>query len=231
MITKFIFCLLAAGVFGFIAGWMLSSLIKNEKLEEKYTAIKDDFDTQRAELNQLHSDLDAKDKALRLLESNANQIEKELLMKSMDIEEYQKNGFISHNDTDLILEINSLKEEISEYKYLENENELLHNELKELGIEKEKMIQERDKHSHSKPMLKPATFKETDKIILQKKLKKAKKRLNEMQDYLEKIKAPQAPKKKKKQKKQEKHVVKNDDNLIFDFTDQPFKPSITKSPK
>jgi len=140
MITKFIFCLIVAGAFGFILGWVLSSLIRNEKLEEKYTLLKDDFDTQKAELNQSFSDIELKEDELDMLEKRYQQSQKELLIKNMDIEEYEIKGLSIKSSTELELENNTLKEEISEYKYLENENNILHSELKALEEEKEQLL-------------------------------------------------------------------------------------------
>jgi len=236
MITKFIFCLLAAGILGFIVGWMLSSLVRNEKLEEKYTDLKDDFDAKRAELNQAYSDLDAKDDELTLTDNNIQQLQKELLMKNMDIEEYEKKGFISHDSSDLELENNTLKEEISEYKYLENENELLHNELKELSIEKEKFLLEIENYqdiniptplvNKKKNVLNIPTKIEEDHIkVLQKDLKRAKKKLSKMGIYLEEISKP------KKKKKTKKPSLKSDDIMVFGFKKDPLEETIKKSLK
>ncbi len=236
MITKFIFCLLAAGAFGFIIGWILSSLVKNEKLEEKYIDIKDDFDTKRAELNQAYSDLDAKDHELTLSSNNMQQVQKELLMKSMDLEEYEKNSFVSQNTTELELENNTLKEEISEYKYLENENDLLHNELKELGVEKEKFLQEIE-NNQNLHLLAPVIEKK-EKVVniqtkmedthikaLQKDLKRAKKKLSKMETYLAEINKP------KKKKKAKKSSFKSDDFMTFSFKKEPLESTIKKSLK
>ncbi len=232
MITKFILCLLAAGVLGFIIGWMLSSLVKNEKLEEKYRTVKDDFDAKRAELNQAYSDLDAKEEELNLSYRNTQQIQKELLMKNMDLEEYEKNGFVSSDTSALELENNTLKEEISEYKYLENENELLHNELKELSVEKEKLLEEIEKNQSislstpihkKKKQIKTQTHIQDDYIkVLQKDLKKAKKKLQDMAKYLKKINQPKTEKKTKK-----KQAKKSDDIKIFDFNKEPSASTIT----
>ena len=222
MITKFIFCLLAAGALGFIVGWVLSSLIKNEKLEEQYSQIKEDFDTKRAELNQAYSDLDAKDDELNLAQSNIQQLQKELLMKNMDLEEYEKNGFISQDTNDLALENNTLKEEISEYKYLENENELLHNELKELSLEKEKLLQEVERcrslpiendMGTTKPLKEVITMKDKHINVLQKELKSTKKKIKKMQHYLQNITQEES-----KPEKEKKETTP----LIFDFT-SPFE--------
>ncbi len=234
MITKFILCLLAAGVLGFIIGWMLSSLVRNEKLEEKYRAIKDDFDTKRAELNQAYSDLDAKEEELNLSYRNTQQIQKELLMKNMDLEEYEKNGFVSSDTSALELENNTLKEEISEYKYLENENELLHNELKELSAEKEKLLERIDKNQDF-PIETPISHKKKKQIktepriqdnhikVLQKDLKRAKRKLQNMTKYLEKINQPRQKQRKKKVPK------KGDDIMIFDFSKEPLESTIKNS--
>jgi chromosome segregation ATPase len=228
MITKFIFCLLAAGIFGFIVGWVLSSLIKNEKLEAQYSQIKDDVETKRAELNQAYSDLDAKEHELEVAEKNIQQLQKELLMKNMDLEEYQKHGLLSQDPTALELENNTLKEEISEYKYLENENELLHNELKELSLEKERLLQEIDKYRNTpvalaederqqqQPQLKDAHIK-----VLQKDLKSARKKIARMDKYLKKI---LGTKKKKSDKKEELDKDIDATPLIFDFNQKPSQP-------
>ncbi len=232
MITKFILCLLAAGVLGFIIGWMLSSLVRNEKLEEKYTAIKDDFDAKRAELNQAYSDLDAKEEELDLSYRNIQQVEKELLMKNMDLEEYEKNGFVTHDTSALELENNTLKEEISEYKYLENENELLHNELKELSAEKEKLLEKIEKNTllpDTVTLDKKKLTKEKSDIkdhhikVLKKDLKRAQNKLAKMTKYLEKINQP-------KQKKRKKKKEKIDDGImVFDFNKSPLESTIKDS--
>jgi len=198
MITKFIFCLLAAGALGFILGWILSSLVKNEKLEEKYTNIKDEFDTKRAELNHAYSDLDTKEHELTLSNNNMQQVQRELLMKSMEIEEYKKKGFASQDFSELELENNTLKEEISEYKYLENENDLLRNELKELGVEKEQLLEKIENNQNISivtPLLKKKKKSRKNKKmmtdshiqVLQKDLKRAKNKLKKMGLYLDEI--------------------------------------------
>jgi chromosome segregation ATPase len=225
MITKFIFCLLAAGILGFIIGWILSSLIKNEKSEEKYALLYEDFETRRAELNQAYSDLDSKEQELTLSHNEIQQLKKELMMKNMDIEEFQKNGFVSHEPTELELENNTLKEEISEYKYLENENELLHNELKELGLEKEKLMQKIESFMPSNPILTDAdtetastkshALKEAQIKRLQNDLKKAKKRLSKMATYLAGLEKKK--KKKDEKKSSSKKKKKEDEPIIFDF--------------
>ena len=223
MISKFIFCLLAAGAFGFIVGWILSSLIKNEKAEEKYNLIKEDFDTKRAELNQVYSDLQTKEQELSRAHKHVQQLEKELLTKNMDLEEYQNKGFLSTTTPDsLTLENNALKEEISEYKYLENENDLLHNELKELGVEKEKLIQELERYRNNgkskqkEPKSKLTSSLESQEIsTLKSDLKKAKRRLQKMAQYLNKIEGKKAPK--KQSKKSKKEQPKRDEPIFFDF--------------
>ena len=230
MITKFIFCLLAAGALGFIVGWILSSLIRNEKSETKYSLIKEDYDTQRVELNQAYTDLNAKDKECIRTQNQVQRLEKELLTKNMDIEEYQQHGFISPISTDtstLELENNTLKEEISEYKYLENENELLHNELKELSIEKEKLIEDRDKQknqflSRSRTQDTQKTYKEMhlkDKHIqvLQSDLKKAKKKIKKMDTYLTQLSKENSNTKSKVQKDKKNTKPRKDKPIIFDF--------------
>jgi len=173
MISKFVLCLIGAGIFGFVFGWILASLIKNEKLEKKYNLLKEDFEEQKANINELHSELSKKDEELKLLEKKYQQSQKELMMKNMDIEEYEKKGLSLKSDNDYILEINSLKEEIAEYRYLENENSLLHNEIRELEDEKEKllkMLEEYKKEFDNNEVL--------DNKRIYKKFKKLKKELN-----------------------------------------------------
>ena len=236
MITKFIFCLLAAGALGFILGWILSSLVKNEKLEEKYTNIKDEFDTKRAELNHAYSDLDTKEHELTLSNNNMQQVQRELLMKSMEIEEYKKKGFVSQDFSELELENNTLKEEISEYKYLENENDLLRNELKELGVEKEQLLEKIENNQNISivtPLLKKKKKSRKNKKmmtdshiqVLQKDLKRAKNKLKKMGLYLDEINGE------KRKEKKKKLSLKNDDILVFDFKKEPLESTIKKSLK
>jgi chromosome segregation ATPase len=223
MITKFIFCLLAAGVLGFIIGWILSSLIKNEKSEEKYTLLQEEFETKRAELNQAYSDLDNKEQELTLSRNEIQQLGKELMMKNMDLEEFQKNGFLSHEPTELELENNTLKEEISEYKYLENENELLHNELKELSIEKEKLLQQIESETSTTGNISEnrvsakanQTLKENHIKRLKSDLKKAKKRLSKMDAFLLNLEGKKRKKVNKKSKENKRE--EEEQPIIFDF--------------
>ena len=221
MITKFIFCLLAAGALGFIAGWILSSLIKNDKLVEKFSKTKEDYDTQRAELNKAYSDLAAKEEELALSNRKMQQVHKELLMKSMDLEEYQKNAPIAEDPSQLALENNALKEEISEYKYLENENALLHNEIRELSIEKENFLKKLensnlDSTQSSKAKRKSKNrYKKQQKEIksLEKALRKSKKRVKDLSIFIEDIGQKEAYKKSKKKRK------KDDAIMTFDFNE------------
>ena len=142
MISKFIMCLIAAGAFGFLFGWILSSLIKNEKLNEKYNLLQDEYGLQKAELNQSLSDVNIKNEEINMLQKELQQTQKDLLIKTMDLEECEKNGPKSSVLKELEMENNNLKEEIAEYQYLENENSILHNELKALEDEKDKLLLE-----------------------------------------------------------------------------------------
>ncbi len=140
MITKFILCMLAAGVFGFIFGWIFSSLVRNEKQEQKYALLQDEFNNKKAQINQTFSDLEAKEKEIEHLHKLYQQSQKELMMKNLDLEECEKSMQSTPHNEQLLLENNSLKEEIAEYRYLENENALLQEEIKGLEKEKEELI-------------------------------------------------------------------------------------------
>ncbi len=205
MITKFVLCMLLAGVFGFIFGWILSSLIKNEKQQQKYDLLKDDFDKQKADLNQAYSDLELKDEEMEHLEKKYQQSQKELLIKNMDLEEYEKRGVSLKSPSDLELENNTLREEIEEYKYLENENSLLHNEIKSLEEEKDKLLQELQElenanqdgklqNNQTANSLKDYIV-QIDSKLLKKHLKKAKRNLKIMDQELNRQKSSKKSKK------------------------------------
>lgn len=189
MVSKFILCLLAAGAFGFLFGWILSSLIKNEKLNEKYSLLQEECDLQKAELNQALSDVITKDDEIERLQKELQQTQKELLIKNMDLEEYEKgsNTNSSSTQTDLELEINSLKEEINEYKYLENENSILHNELKLLEDEKDELLSKielLEKELEESYKQSNIYLDDTHSKSLIKLIKKTKKELKKMQRIL-----------------------------------------------
>jgi len=189
MVSKFILCLLAAGAFGFLFGWILSSLIKNEKLNEKYSLLQEECDLQKAELNQALSDVITKDDEIDRLQKELQQTQKELLIKNMDLEEYEKssNTNSSSTQTDLELEINSLKEEINEYKYLENENSILHNELKLLEDEKDELLSKielLEKELEESYKQSNIYLDDTHSKSLIKLIKKTKKELKKMQRIL-----------------------------------------------
>jgi chromosome segregation ATPase len=180
---------LAAGAFGFLFGWILSSLIKNEKLNEKYSLLQEECDLQKAELNQALSDVITKDDEIERLQKELQQTQKELLIKNMDLEEYEKgsNTNSSSTQTDLELEINSLKEEINEYKYLENENSILHNELKLLEDEKDELLSKielLEKELEESYKQSNIYLDDTHSKSLIKLIKKTKKELKKMQRIL-----------------------------------------------
>ena len=216
MITKFIMCLLAAGALGFIAGWILSSLIKNDKLEAKFGQIKDDSETMRAELNQSYKDLESKDDEIEAIQLQMQALQKELMTRNMDLEECQKFDHTSTEGNTLLLENNTLKEEISEYKYLENENTLLHNEIKELSIEKEKFLKELDTHR--------STINGKDKTQksgkCKAKIKKLKTRIIALETLLEKSK--------KRYRKIEKFLDSTDQKETFLSQQKKRKKTKTK---
>ncbi len=185
IITKFILCMLAAGVFGFIFGWIFSSLVRNEKQEQKYALLQDEFNNHKAQMNQTYSDLEAKEKELEHLHKLYQQSQKELMMKNLDLEECEKGSLSSSDNEQLLIENNSLKEEIAEYRYLKNENALLQEELKDFEKEKEKLISRleiADQLTHTNHYLdsntEPLSTQQSKQI--KKHLKRAKKELRKI---------------------------------------------------
>lgn len=168
IITQMALCLLVALAIGFIFGWVLSSFLRNEKLENTAEELHGKLDQKEAELSEIQNELEAKNEDLEITQESLNAKEKELLIKSMDIEEYQKKltdyeselkQTLSQNDS-IKAEIGIYKEQIKEYQVYENENEILQTELKELENEKGTLLEKLDDFD----MIKSDLLNANDKI-------------------------------------------------------------------
>ncbi len=184
MITKFIFCLLLAGVLGFMLGFVFSKLLQRDRDNEKYTLLEDKYDNQKGLINQYLSEMRAKDGEIESMMNRYQASQRELIELKLDYEELEKKCSDSHDTSELELENNTLKEEISEYQYLENENALLLNEIKSLESEKEKLLNKIEKCQEDEPQLLPKKLKDTD--TLKREIKKAKKSISKAYQLLKK---------------------------------------------
>lgn len=137
IIAKIIFCLIAAAILGFIIGWIFSSLIKNEKHQSQILAVRERFDEQKAIINQLETEIDAKDREMSILKEKHTAMEKEMLSYDMDS---GRDELSDAKIADLEAENLLLLEQIKEQKICEDEKDHLQSELKQLENEKQNLI-------------------------------------------------------------------------------------------
>ena len=149
IIANFILCLIGAVVFGFIFGWILSSLIRNEKLHDKLINLQDSLDKKEMDYKQLDNSLAEKELEIEEHRKEYFILKKEFMKKEMDMEECENREPISHDDSQLKLENKTLTTQIKEYQELEEsninlqkENDFLDNELTKIEKEVEKLSKE-----------------------------------------------------------------------------------------
>ncbi len=142
IIAQIILCMIATTILGFVIGWIFSSFVRNEKHQSQILTVKDRFDLQKAEINQLETDLGAKDRELSILKEEFTSMQKEILSYDMDQDENSYKD--KHREN---LEVSQLKsenqillEQIKEQKICEDENDLLKLELQELENEKQALL-------------------------------------------------------------------------------------------
>ncbi len=142
IIAQIILCMIATTILGFVIGWIFSSFVRNEKHQSQILTVKDRFDLQKAEINQLETDLGAKDRELSILKEEFTSMQKEILSYDMDQDENSYKDKYREN-----LEVSQLKsenqillEQIKEQKICEDENDLLKLELQELENEKQALL-------------------------------------------------------------------------------------------
>lgn len=129
IIAKIIICMIAAALLGFIIGWIFSSLLRNEKHEKQITAVKERFDEQKAQINQLETDMGAKEKELIILKEEYATVQKEILSREMDSED---NSIDTAKMTALLEENKMLTAQIKEQQICENANKALQEENQKL---------------------------------------------------------------------------------------------------
>lgn len=137
IITQIILCLIAASLLGFIIGWIFSSFIKNEKNQSQILAVKEKFDEQNAQINQLQTEKDAKDREIFTIKEQYGAMQQEVLSSQID----NDNDYILRSKIDDIESENLvLLEQIKEQKICEDEKEIIEVELTELKKEKQTLI-------------------------------------------------------------------------------------------
>ncbi len=179
IIANFILCLIGAVVFGFIFGWILSSLIRNEKLHDKLIALQDSLDKKEMDYKQLDSSLAEKELEIEENRKEYFILKKEFMKKEMDMEECENRELISHDSSQLELENKTLKTQIKEYQQLEEsnvnlqkENDFLDNELTKIEQEVDKLSKEIEEY---KTISKGSTSLIQTNQILQEKTKESNK--------------------------------------------------------
>ena len=137
IITQIILCLIAASLLGFIIGWIFSSFIKNEKNQSQILAVKEKFDEQNAQINQLQTEKDAKDREIFTIKEQYGAMQQEVLSSQID----NDNDYILRSKIDDIESENLvLLEQIKEQKICEDEKEIIEVELTELKKENQTLI-------------------------------------------------------------------------------------------
>ncbi len=140
IIAQIVLCIIAATVLGFVIGWIFSSFVRNEKHQSQILAVKERFDLQKGQINQLETDLKAKNRELLIIKEEFTSMQKEILSYDMDQDEYKDKN---REDSELLAlksENQMLLGQIKEQKICEDENDLLRVELKELEDEKQTLL-------------------------------------------------------------------------------------------
>ena len=133
IITQIIFCIISASILGFIIGWIFSSFLRNEKHQLQILTANDILDEKKEKINQLQTDMDARDREIEILQQEYTTIQKEMLSYSLD---QKDDSLLSKKYKELLSENKMLIGQIKEQQICENENELLQSEIKQLSNEK-----------------------------------------------------------------------------------------------
>ncbi len=150
LITKFILCLFATSLIGFIIGWILSSLIRNEQLEARIDDFKEDMISKKIDIHELKDELETKDMELTNIKKDLKETQEKLFEIGFELDEYKRNVKTIQPalQTQTIEDSNFDKSQYvhkNKYKRIQDENELLINELEELDAEKEFLLSKIDK--------------------------------------------------------------------------------------
>jgi chromosome segregation ATPase len=137
IIAKISFCLLIAALLGFIVGWLFAKLRKEEKLNQQYNKLYENYELKTSEIKQLQEELTLKDENILDLEQKFQSCEKERLSAQMD-----QTGCDKYEDQieELRAENNMLISQIKEQKICEDENSLLKDEIKVLEEERDGLL-------------------------------------------------------------------------------------------
>ena len=138
IIAQIIFCMIAASLLGFVIGWIFSTLLRNEKHQSQILAVREKFDEQKAQINQLETKVDTKNREILTIKEQYGVMKKEMISHQIDDED---DDILRSKLADIEVENMVLIEQIKEQKICEDENAILQMELKELEIEKQKLIE------------------------------------------------------------------------------------------
>jgi hypothetical protein len=138
IIAHIIFCMIAASLLGFIIGWIFSTLLRNEKHQSQILAVREKFDEQKAQINQLETKVDTKNREILTIKEQYGVMKKEMISHQIDDE---NDDILRSKLAEAEVENMVLLEQIKEQKICEDENAILQVELKELEIEKQKLIE------------------------------------------------------------------------------------------
>jgi hypothetical protein len=124
--------MIAAAILGFIIGWLFSILAKNEKHQNQILAVKEKFDEQKADINQLETIVDTKNREIATLKKQYGVMQEGMIQTDMDDENGEDDYLLKSKVGDLEAENLVLLEQIREQKICDDEKEVLQAEIKVL---------------------------------------------------------------------------------------------------
>ena len=139
IISQIILCMIAAAILGFIIGWLFSILAKNEKHQNQILAVKEKFDEQKADINQLETIVDTKNREISTLKKQYGVMQEGMIQTDIDDENGEDDYLLKSKVGDLEAENLVLLEQIREQKICDDEKEVLQAEIKVLKSEKQNL--------------------------------------------------------------------------------------------
>jgi len=133
--------MIAASILGFIIGWLFSILARNEKHQTQILTVKEKFDEQKAEINQLETALDAKNREILTFKKQYGVIQEEMLQTDIDYND-KDDYLLKSKISDLESENFVLLDQIKEQKICDDEKEVLQAEIKILKSKNKNLTDE-----------------------------------------------------------------------------------------
>jgi len=195
--------MIAAAILGFIIGWLFSILAKNEKHQNQILAVKEKFDEQKAEINQLETIVDTKNREIATLKKQYGVMQEGMIQTDIDDENGEDDYLLKSKVGDLEAENLVLLEQIREQKICDDEKEVLQAEIKVLKSKNRNLTDRVEELNEVKISYKDNIHK-----------------IAELESYKNKsIKTPSEKKKKKKSKNKKLEKVKKSTGINSSICD------------